>query len=372
MRSFLLIALALAVPLTPAAAQGPLRDPVDEAVDRGLAYLKSAQNADGSWPAEAINRFRGPGPNGDLAVTALAVMAFLSAGHVPGEGPYRETVEKGVRYVTSHQARNGLFAAQTGGQTEMYYHGICTLMLAEVAGMTDARTADDLRDKLKAAVAVVLEAQRKTGPHAGGWRYTVSAYPANDADLSVTGWQLMALRAAKNVGCDVPADRIQAAVEYVKKCHDARTGGYMYTVTFGNVTVPCTGTGILAMELCGKEYHGTAEAVRAASYLLKTPLAASQQHFFYGAYYTAQGMFQLGTSLGTNYWRAYRDELHRALLRTNPPQATGAWTGRGVDDGRLGPAYCTSMAILALTVEYRLLPIYQRFEEPKERDGVER
>jgi hypothetical protein len=33
-----------------------------------------------------------------------------------------------------------------------------------------------------------------------------------------------------------------------------------------------------------------------------------------------------------------------------------------------GPAYSTAMAILALTVEYRFLPIYQRFEEPLERD----
>ena len=39
-----------------------------------------------------------------------------------------------------------------------------------------------------------------------------------------------------------------------------------------------------------------------------------------------------------------------------------------MDDARLGPAYCTSMAVLALTVEYRLLPIYQRFEEPLERE----
>ena len=93
------------------------------------------------------------------------------------------------------QQPNGLIA--TVGGHEMYHHGICTLMLAEVAGMTDAPLGKDIRAALEKAVAVLLEAQRTTGPHAGGWRYRVSG---TDADMSVTGWQLMALRAAKNLG----------------------------------------------------------------------------------------------------------------------------------------------------------------------------
>jgi hypothetical protein len=378
----LLFTLTAAIVLAgPAAAQprrGPDREPVDEAVARGLAYLHRSQNTDGSWSVEAFGRLGGFGPPqgvaagpGDLAVTALSVMAFLSAGHVPGEGPYKETLDRGIRYVMTNQSRTGLFAAPFGGNTEMYYHGICTLLLAEAAGMVDGRLADDLRARLTAAVKVILEAQRKgIGRDVGGWRYRVDG---TDADLSVTGWQLMALRAAKNVGCDVPADRIQAAVEYVRRCHDLRTGGYTYQANgFGNVTIPCTGTGVLALELCGKEYHKTPEALRAASFLIRNPLAPGQPHFFYGAYYVSQAMFQVGDTLGTNYWKSYRPELHRLLLQAIPQRSDGSWSGRAIDDFRLGPAYCTAMAILALTVEYRLLPIYQRFEEPLERDGADR
>jgi len=348
-------------------AAAPPREPMDEAIDRGLKFLRQTQLQDGGWPGGGQNAFPGwdggqRGSAGDPAVTALAVMAFLSAGHVPGEGRDGAAVERGIRFVMNSQQQNGVFASQFGGMTEMYYHGICTLMLAEAAGMAEGRSADELRQRLEAAVKVVLHAQRRGGTRDdGGWRYQVNGW---DADLSVTGWQLMALRAARNVGCDVPADRIKAAVRYIQRCHDPASGGYRYT-TASQVTVPCTGTGILALELCGKEYHRSPEAMKAGRYILDHNLNPGTSHFFYGVYYTSQAMFQLGDE----FWKGYRPRLHDALLRANPPRPGGEWTGRGgFDDTRFGPCYCTSMAILALTVEYRYLPIYQRFEEPVEKD----
>src|SRR5262249_24827894 len=180
---------------------------VDKAIDRALVFLKNHQTKnDGTWHGG------GRGGGRDPAVTALAVMAFLSARHLPGEGTYGAAVEKGVRAVLGFQnPKTGLIA--TIGQWEMYQHGICTLMLAEVAGMTeDKKLAKEIRTKLAKAVEVILRAQRKPerGHHRGGWRYQAGGH---DNDMSVTGWQLMALRAAKNVGCDVPADSIERAVD---------------------------------------------------------------------------------------------------------------------------------------------------------------
>ncbi len=49
----------------------------------------------------------------------------------------------------------------------------------------------------------------------------------------------------------------------------------------------------------------------------------------------------------------------------SPPQdrplsaANGGWVG----DEAIGPTYCTALAVLALTVEHRLLPIYPRDEK---------
>lgn len=322
----------------PACAQAPAKDRLEESVDRGLAFLALLQEKDGSWQASG---YKHP------AVTALAVMAFLSAGHVPGEGPYQANVEKGIRWVLAQQRPDGIFS--TLEWDEMYQHGICTMMLCEVAAMADAKLAKEIKPKLEKAIQRILESQLTQSQHKGGWRYR---FVSNDADISVTGWQILALRAARNLGCDVPAQRIELAMQFVQQCHDPRSGGFTYQPGT-QVTLACTGTSILALELCGKERHHARAALKAGSYLLKTPLRLDEPHFYYTVYYCAQAMFQLGN----NYWLVYRPQLHQALLDSQ--QRNGGW----LTNDSLGSSYSTAMAILALTVEYRLLPIYQRDEE---------
>jgi hypothetical protein len=196
----------------------------------------------------------------------------------------------------------------------------------------------------------------------GSWRAlgqkNVAVTALAGSDLSVTGWQVMALRAAKNLGCDVPAEAIDQAVDYIKRSQDFRTGGFCYTPQ-GNLTVPCTGTGILALELCGKDRHRSQEALRAGAFLIRRENLPhfGRGYFFYSIYYGSQATFQLGD----NYWGTYRPHLQQVLLRNQ--RDNGSWNTGG-SDGSYGPNYSTAMAVLALTVEYRFLPIYQRGEEP--------
>ena len=247
-----------------AAGQGGARDGgklaqgegarADRAIQQSLVFLKKSQQPDGAWDSGGF----GPA----TSVTSLAVMAMLAAGHVPGEpGPYRESIEKGIRYVLAHQHENGLIASNTANGP-MYCHGISTLMLAEVAGMTgEAELGNRVRSALVRAVKLILAAQDvpKNADQAGGWRY---APHSNDSDISVTGWQLMALKAAKSAGCDVPSSSIDRAVAYLKKCAVKNGGGFSYQA-HGSPNNPRTGTGILALEICGE--HLTAEAVAAQS-----------------------------------------------------------------------------------------------------------
>src|SRR5262249_23081927 len=136
-------------------------------------------------------------------------------------------------------------------------------MLAEAAGMTDGELAEEVRKKLVKAVHIILRAQRGgSGQNAGGWRYQIAH--VGGSDLSVTGWQLMALRAARNLGCDVPAEVIDKAVDYIKRCQNRTNGGFGYTSSY-DVTIPCTGTAVLALELTGKARHHSPEALKAGA-----------------------------------------------------------------------------------------------------------
>ena len=278
-------------------------------------------------------------------------MSYLAAGHVPGEpGPYRQSIEKGIRYVLAHQQANGLLVSQSS-HGPMYCHGISTLMLAEAAGMAaDGELAESIRGALVRAVKLIVSAQErpKNRDHAGGWRYQPQS---DDSDLSVTGWQLMALCAAKAAGCEVPAASIEHAVDYVKRCAVKQGGGFGYQPG-GGANNPRTGTGILALEICGD--HLTAQAIAGAEYLLKHPPQWSSSYFFYEVYYCPIAMFQMGDK----YFLPYNAKLVPILL--GHQQKDGSWLSDDGNDRTGGRNYCTAMAVLALTVEYRYLPIYQR------------
>ena len=219
-------------------------------------------------------------------------MAFLAAGHVPGEpGPYREAVERGIRYVLDHQAANGLLVSGTS-HGPMYCHGISTLMLAEVVGMTtDAALADRARVALGRAVELIVKAQAiaKNPDNAGGWRYQPNSH---DSDISVTGWQVMALRAAKSAGCAVASEHIDQAVAYLKRCA-VKDGGFAYQPGQGPNN-PRTGTGVLALEICGA--HLTPEAVAGGQLPDQAPPAVGRPYFCYEAYYCSQAMSRWATS----------------------------------------------------------------------------
>jgi hypothetical protein len=322
---------------------------VDQAIERAVHYLQEHQEEDGYW----IDRFGRP----SVGITSMALLAMLSAGHVPGEGPLGAALDRGIHWVLEQQDDNGLITSDV--QTEMYHHGISTLLLAEVAGMTSRELRARVRKSVEKAVRVILRAQRDSGTERGGWRYHVAQ--VQGSDVSVTGWQIMALRAARNIGCDVPARAIDDALAYLHRCQDPRTGGFGYT-TLGDIRASCTGVGVLCLELCGKKEHRTEAAERGGAYLIRRESLPrwNSPFFFYGIYYGVQATFQLGG----NYWATYRPRLHQVLLASQ--RSNGSWLGQSQDALFGGRHYCTAMAVLSLTVEYRFLPIYQRGEDSPE------
>ena len=177
----------------------------DEAIKNGLAWLARTQNSDGSFGSGTYR--------GNIAVTSLAGLAFMSSGSSPGRGPYGAQIDKALVYVMDNTSPSGFIAvvaASTHGP--MYSHGFGTLFLAEAYGMTHRA---EIREKLQKAVRLIIDTQNIEG----GWRYQPVR---RDADLSVTICQINALRAARNAGLFIPKETVASCIRYVKRSRKTR------------------------------------------------------------------------------------------------------------------------------------------------------
>ena len=344
---------AVADDAQPDSAPDRERDEEDAAVARGIAFLISRQRDDGSFTEREY----------DTTMTSLALMALASTGVTPSTpGPAGEAARKGLSFVLGQARQNesGYFGQADGSR--MYGHGITTLMLAELLGMGSNATQDRLIEaRCQRAIDLILSAQQQSKPvqYRGGWRYTPDS---NDSDLSVSVWQLMALRSAKNDGLEVPAEAIEKAVAYLQRSYSVRldasgqptqaNGGFCYLPDSRDATFAMTSAGLLAMQVCG-EYESPL-VTGAADWLLEHPPKWNDRFFFYGTYYYAQGMYQRGGRHAETAGRTVRELL---LPRQD---SEGAWVATGGEEQGPGKSYSTSLAILSLSVKYHYLPIYQR------------
>jgi hypothetical protein len=337
---------------------------LDASVDKGLKYLAGQQIDQDAAAAmgqpELTGSFREPFCPGNTGVTSLAVMAFLAKGHLPGRGIYGAVIDRGVDYVLSQQLDNGLLICrkQTGRTSGlMYEHSIATLLLSEVSGMLDAPRQKKLDEVLSKALFVLLQAQKvpKSEANKGGWRYTPGT---TDSDLSLTGWSIMALRAAKLNGAAIPDEHIEMAVSYILNCHE-ENGGFSYMPGMRSPTASMTGVALLCLELCGE--HGNEDCEAAGEFILSRPPQMTSpdgrpdHHRYYAYYYCGQAMFQLGGK----YWSEFAPQMYEALLPAQNDD--GSWTYPD-QSFPYNMSYPTAMSILTLTVSARQLPIYQREE----------
>jgi hypothetical protein len=339
---------------------------VDQSVERALAWLAAQQGRNGSFPSRAP---------GQPAVTSLCVMAFLASGHQPGLGPYGDKLNRAIDYTLTTQKPTGLFSAATperghahqgASHAATYNHAIAGLMLTEAFGQVSGERAVKIERAVNLALRETarqqLEPSKSAAVDQGGWRYLYKpgSRTPSDSDLSVTGWQLMFLRSAKNAQFDVDDKMVAASVAYVERCFDAQLGGFTYGRQGQDryVNRGMMGVGVLSLALGGK--HKTEMARRAGDWLLQRPFSRYGQvtdghdRFHYSAYYCSHAMAQLGGK----HWESIFPQLASTLI--SGQSRNGSWSSESGEDGQYGPAYPTALSVLALTPAYQLLPVYQR------------
>lgn len=349
-------------------------DRVDDAVQKGVKFIIRQQNPRNGAFSFKEDNVRWVVARDSYPMTALAVMAMASVGHQPiDDSEAGRAMGRGIEFLTRKDPRRDREGGYYGVDgSRMYGHGITTLCLAEMLGMAVKPEQDRaIRRNLIQAINVILAAQRQRKfdvRHIGGWRYEPDSA---DSDLSITVWQLMALRSAQNAGIPVRKANIDLAVKYLKRSYQSPRNarghptnlktGFGYTPT-SRPRYAATAAGLLSLQVCNLDEESAPEIIGAANYLEDIDLKPNRLlWFYYGTYYYSQGMQRRKNdkpdSDGSRQARLARENVERVLLRIQ--NRDGSWEGTNRTESDIGKIYCTSLAILSLSVKYHFLPIYQ-------------
>lgn len=350
----------IAAQLVPVSESRARVDDQRQAIAAGLAWLREQQQSNGSWLGHAGHK-QGDSyyvtraasdqlehGEGHIGVTALCGMAFLAGGHLPDRGQYGETVRRTLDYVLDHASEKGYL--QDGG-TRMYSHAFATLFLAEIYGMVGEQR---MKVGLERAVHWIVDCQNRQG----GWRYNPFT---QEADVSVTVCQLQALRAARNIGIDVPRATVDQAVAFVKRARtpqgpsrglfyyknegrNARTKNRDYAINAAAVT------SLFSAGIYDEELYGPALLFLEHDYRELQLYYRNHFYYWYGNYYAAQAFFHAGEERFQRYYQRVARDLR------DDQQSDGRWR----NDVGPGDAFSTAVACLILQIPYQYLPIFQR------------
>ena len=219
---------------------------------------------------------------------------------VSGAGPYGERLSKSLAYLLGRVQKDGLITSKDPNEpAPMYGHAFALMFLAECQ---KAAPKDEIKEKIGRAVELIVKSQNKEG----GWRYLPKP---DDADLSVTVTQLMALAAARDAGVDVPKEVVDRAIDYVKKSQNA-DGGFRYMLQGGKSAFARSAAAVTALYRAGA---GGDEVRKGLDYVAKFPAASTigqpEVYYFYGHYYAAQVMSHARQADWERWSAAVRDRL---------------------------------------------------------------
>ncbi len=308
---------------------------VRELYERGLKYLVASQSEDGGWQEG----------NSGAGQTGLCVLAFLASGEDPNFGLYAIPIRKGLKSIIREQnASTGFFG------NSMYHHGFALLALSEAYGAVDdsnfwngaeAKQQRTLGEALELGVRAAVTSQKKN--QHGAWRYSPDS---NDADTSVAGAVLVGLLAARNAGIEVPDEAIDRAVGYFKSM--TSDSGYVAYSGMGGFDESLARTSIACTVYAYARRRDLEQYDATLTNLTNNLEQPARYYREYTQYYEAQALFQGDI----DSWTKWNKLLVRELKEKQ--DAEGCITG---DHGK---ALGTSMSLLAVALNFRFLPIYER------------
>ena len=317
----------------------------EAAVQAGIEWLVRSQQESGRWNAsefgagvdrEVDGQQRGAtGANADTGVSGLALLALMGDGHTHLSGTHRVSVQHGLEYILSQQGSDGSLAGSASLFARMYCHAMATIAVCEAYAMTgDGR----LRDYAERAIGYTIRSQDR---QTGGWRYQ----PADSGDMSQFGWQVLALRSAKQSGLIVPGNTRDLMRRFLASCNTGARGGLAaYRPGFGATRTMTAESLACRMWL---DVHRSPEQIKeAADYIvLQLPNRARPDLYYW--YYGSLSLRQVGGPAWESWSGALKQVVPSLQLSDGSWAADTKWGGYG------GKVYSTAMAVLCLESFYR-------------------
>jgi hypothetical protein len=331
----------------------------EDAVVKGLRWLKANQAADGSW-----------GGGNKAAMTGFALLAYFGHCETPASEEFGDTVQRGIVYLVNlGMKNNGRMASNFTVVSWAYEHAIATYALAEAYTFCKElkHEVPNLREVTEKAGQFIIDNQNENG----GWAYSYVKKKTGHTDVSVVGWQIQSLKACSHTGITYRGmgPSISKGLKYITSCQNANGGyGYSGPASANAEYFTLTGVGMLCNQMWGR---GGGELHKAARYILQNSKFEFNSKYcdLYGHYYESQAMMQRGGDDWKQYNSMFRDQL------LNNQQADGSWKepGGGLKEVRAvggfgDPVYRNCLCTLMLEVYYRFLSTGGR--TAKESSGI--
>lgn len=325
------------------------------AVERALEWLAAHQLPSGGWSlvhdgGKCSGQCKNNGSDSryEPAATGLALLAFLGAGYTHQSGKHQRTVHDGVYYllqIMEEVHNEGSFLHQS--ERGMYNHGIAAFALCEAYQLSGDQ---DLKKAAQLAVNFICSAQN----YSGGWGYI----PKAPGDLTISGWQMMALKSAHAAGLDVPPSVILRVDHFVDT--KQLPPGIFYGYSTPEKDPTCSAIGMLLRLFRGWS-HTDPRALELGQFLVKK--GRSNGDVYYN-YYATLLLFHLGGPA----WETWNPRIREHLVKTQNQSGheAGSWFFEDQYAKEGGRLYTTAMCAMTLEVYYRFAPLYQQADRPFE------
>lgn len=335
----------------------------EQAVEKSLKWLANVQESDGRWsPArhgggtareiDGISRVS-HGATADSGITGLVILSFLGAGYNHETGPYTTNVRKALDWLIEQQdPASGYLSGKAIDFERNYCHAIATFALAEAYAMQrDASDFPELGRSVRRAVVLITQLQNNDG----GWRYNVKG-DNSPSDMSMFGWQLMALKSAVNGGISVPEKTRRKMVEFLDTRGRGKHKGLAGYREDARETPAMTAEALFCRQMFTVRANDAA-SMEAVDYLMKNlPRASIPDEYYW--YYGTLAMRQVGGEP----WEKWNDALRDMLISMQRQQGplAGSWNPDGKWARVGGRLYSTALRTMCLEAYYR----YQTNSKP--------